>query len=59
MAAIITEKFRLHNAKQFREVASESGNDMYMFIGICLSKDALDNYRAPRALPRLRMSRPG
>ena len=33
MAAIITEKFRLHNAKQFREVASESGNDMYMFIG--------------------------
>jgi len=33
MAAIITEKFRLHNAKQFREVAGDAGEDMYMFIG--------------------------
>lgn len=33
MAAIITEKFRLHNAKEFKQSATESGNAMYMFIG--------------------------
>jgi len=33
MAAIITEKFRLHNAKEFKQSATETGNAMYMFIG--------------------------
>ena len=38
MAAIITEKFRLHNAKQFKKSASSDGtNEMYMFIGRPLS----------------------
>mgnify|MGYP007000159638 len=26
MAAIITEKFRLHNAKEFKQSATETGN---------------------------------
>jgi hypothetical protein len=34
MAAIITEKFRLHNASQFEESFSESSNNVYyLFIG--------------------------
>ena len=33
MAAIITEKFRLHNAKEFKQSATETNNSMYMFIG--------------------------
>lgn len=33
MAAIITEKFRIHNAKQFREDFSESASSQYIFIG--------------------------
>ena len=34
MAAIITEKFRLHNATQFEESFSESSNNVYyLFIG--------------------------
>jgi len=33
MAAIITEKFRTHNAKQFREDFSESASSTYIFIG--------------------------
>jgi len=33
MAAIITEKFRLHNAEQFLESLSESSADTY-YIGI-------------------------
>ena len=37
MAAIITEKFCLHNAKEFKQSATESGNAMYMFIGRPLS----------------------
>jgi len=38
MAAIITEKFRLHNAKQFKKSAQSDGtNQMYMFIGRPLS----------------------
>jgi len=37
MAAIITEKFRLHDAKEFKQSATESGNAMYMFIGRPLS----------------------
>ena len=37
MAAIITEKFRLHNAKEFKQSATETGNAMYMFIGRPLS----------------------
>ena len=37
MAAIITEKFRLHNAKEIKQSATESGNAMYMFIGRPLS----------------------
>ena len=37
MAAIITEKFRLHNAQEFKQSATESGNAMYMFIGRPLS----------------------
>jgi hypothetical protein len=32
MAAIITEKFRLHNASQFEESFTESGNDVYYFF---------------------------
>ena len=31
------EKFRLHNAKEFKQSATESGNAMYMFIGRPLS----------------------
>ena len=38
MAAIITEKFRLHNAKEFRKSAQSDGTDqVYMFIGRPLS----------------------
>ena len=34
MAAIITEKFRLHNADQFEESFTESANNVYyLFIG--------------------------
>ena len=33
MAAIITEKFRVHNAKQFREDFGESASSSYIFIG--------------------------
>ena len=33
MAAIITEKFRTHNAKQFVEIVSESNSQAYTFIG--------------------------
>jgi len=33
MAAIITEKFRTHNAKQFIEDFSEGGQSNYVFIG--------------------------
>jgi len=33
MAAIITEKFRTHNAKQFKEDFSESASSTYIFIG--------------------------
>ena len=33
MAAIITEKFRTHNARQFIEDFSESGQSNYVFIG--------------------------
>ena len=32
MAAIITEKFRLHNASQFEESFTESANDVYYFF---------------------------
>ena len=33
MAAIITEKFRTHNARQFIEDFGESGSSNYVFIG--------------------------
>ena len=33
MAAIITEKFRTHNAKQFKEDIGESASSTYIFIG--------------------------
>ena len=34
MSAIITEKFRQHNSKQFEESFSEaSGNAYYLFVG--------------------------
>ena len=33
MAAIITEKFRVHNAKQFKEDFDESASSTYIFIG--------------------------
>ena len=33
MAAIITEKFRLNNAKQFVEDVTESSSATYTFIG--------------------------
>jgi len=33
MAAIITEKFRVHNAKQFKEDFGESASSSYIFIG--------------------------
>ena len=33
MAAIITEKFRLNNARQFKEDFGESASSTYMFIG--------------------------
>ena len=33
MAAIITEKFRIHNAKQFKEDFGESASSSYIFMG--------------------------
>ena len=33
MAAIITQKFRVHNAKQFKEDFGESASSSYVFIG--------------------------
>ena len=33
MSAIITEKFRLHNAAQFEESFSEAADNYYTFIG--------------------------
>ena len=33
MAAIITERFRIHNAKQFKEDFGESASNTYVFIG--------------------------
>ena len=34
MAAIITNKFRIHNAEQFKEAFSEAtATNMYLFIG--------------------------
>ena len=33
MAAIITEKFRVHNARQFKEDFSEAESSTYVFIG--------------------------
>jgi hypothetical protein len=33
MAAIITEKFRINNAKQFKEDFGEAGSSTYLFIG--------------------------
>ena len=33
MAAIITQKFRVHNAKQFKEDFGESASSTYVFIG--------------------------
>jgi len=33
MAAIITERFRIHNAKQFKEDFGESNSSTYVFIG--------------------------
>ena len=34
MAAIITEKFRLHNAEQFKESFTEaSASNYYLFVG--------------------------
>ena len=33
MAAIITEKFRVHNAKQFKEDFGEAASSTYVFIG--------------------------
>ena len=33
MAAIITEKFRTHSAKQFIEDFGEAASSTYMFIG--------------------------
>ena len=33
MAAIITEKFRVHNARQFKEDFGESASSTYVFIG--------------------------
>jgi hypothetical protein len=52
MAAIITEKFRLHNAKQFFESFNETGSDetdtlnsrYYFFIGKSSPYIAADNY---------------
>ena len=33
MAAIITEKFRVHNARQFKEDFGEAASNTYIFIG--------------------------
>ena len=48
MAAIITEKFRLHNAKEFKKSAQSDGVDqMYMFIGRPLSWEDDNNPPTP------------
>ena len=47
MAAIITEKFRMHNARQFKEDFGESESSTYLFIGRPYVWDATDTIPTP------------
>ena len=47
MAAIITEKFRVHNARQFKEDFGESASSTYVFIGRSYSWTDDNNPPAP------------
>ena len=42
MAAIITEKFRIHNARQFKEDFGEAASSTFLFIGRPQDWDASD-----------------
>ena len=47
MAAIITEKFRIHNARQFKEDFGESTSSTFLFIGRPQAWDASDTTPTP------------
>ena len=47
MAAIITEKFRIHNARQFKEDFGESASSTFLFIGRPQAWDASDTTPTP------------
>ena len=47
MAAIITEKFRIHNARQFKEDFGESVSSTFLFIGRPQAWDASDTTPTP------------
>lgn len=47
MAAIITEKFRIHNARQFKEDFGEAASSTFLFIGRPQAWDASDTTPTP------------
>ena len=47
MAAIITEKFRIHNARQFKEDFGEAASSTFLFIGRPQQWDASDTTPTP------------
>ncbi len=47
MAAIITEKFRIHNARQFKEDFGEAASSTFLFIGRPQTWDASDTTPTP------------
>ena len=47
MAAIITEKFRIHNARQFKEDFGEAASSTFLFIGRPQPWDASDTTPTP------------
>ena len=47
MAAIITEKFRIHNARQFKEDFGEASSSTFLFIGRPQQWDASDTTPTP------------
>ena len=47
MAAIITEKFRIHNARQFKEDFGEAASSTFLFIGRPQDWDASDTVPTP------------
>ena len=47
MAAIITEKFRIHNARQFKEDFADATSSTYLFIGRPYVWDSTDTIPTP------------